>query len=198
MAVRLPNSYFFHIPKTGGTWVQASLENAVDGAVKIEAYFGEITRWDGIHVPTDRLNTFSKPSFVFVRHPLDWYKSIWRYHNTGKRWSVTHATDDKFDQVCPHREFSIFIDKVIEFFPDGYYSHIAKPFVETADYVGKTENLYFDLLDFLDDIGEDYDEDKILSQHINVSDHDLEAEYTDKQRDAILDMESWIIEGFYE
>lgn len=197
MAVITDKSIFFHIPKTGGTWVTRVLLDSIPSARKLEYYAGERVRWDGQHVPTNRINSRGRKTFCFVRHPLEWYKSLWRYHNTDGDWEVSETAQDPLDLLCPHKEFNIFIDKVIETFPNGYLHWIVEPFIAGVDYIGRQERLVFDLMDILDSIGEDYSTYPFLSEHINRSDP-KECEYTEDQRIKIIEMERPLIERFYD
>src|SRR5204862_6827437 len=70
MAVRLPNSIYVHLMKTGGWSVRDALS-------QMRLNLGEIGR---DHDPACLLpqSESKRPFiFVFVRHPLAWYRSYW-------------------------------------------------------------------------------------------------------------------------
>ena len=94
-------------------------------------------------------------------------------------------------------DFNVFIDNVIREYPNGYYSNIAREFLDGADYVGKQENLADDLRRFLDDIGEEYDARLIDLTPVNESSEKVQCEYTPEQEAKILEIESYLIERYY-
>src|SRR5271155_5433393 len=80
MAVRLPNSIFIHLMKTGGWTVISALDHA-------KLHRGTIGR---DHDPACLLPLPTHPRpfvFVFVRHPLTWYRSYWAYRMQAA-WQV--------------------------------------------------------------------------------------------------------------
>lgn len=195
MAVTTPKTIFYHMPKTGGTWVQHSLLEAVEGAKKLGADVGWRANETGIHISPRYLknNLFS---FTFVRHPLDWYMSYFRFKNTPEPWTKYPDNGNILSKHCAADDPNEFIDNVRRELPYGYYTALVKQF-EDVDYVGRQENLYFDLLDALDQAEQEYDESKILNQHINVS-YKRGEEFTKKNREWIEEVESYVIQKYYE
>lgn len=204
MGVCLPNSVFFHIPKTGGSWVQRSLENTFGKkAEKLNANVGWHDDINGIHIPKSKLKT-NKFSFTFVRHPLSWYKSYWKFNYDRFGEFPEKSGNIKWDSpinilvdYCGSTDFNQFIDNVICAFPDGYYHKVVRE-NEGVDFVGRQENLYFDLCDALDMAGEDYVDKCFLSQHVNVSIKALDTDYTKRQRDFIVNKERYVLEKYYD
>jgi len=161
---------FLHIPKTGGVWVVTALRAAgiakkrrghehatfdraeiedltLDGSLpmRMAVIWARVLR---------KYHLLGKPrrSFCFVRHPLRWYESYWRYQmdqgnlpwgyeNTACYWHPASALNGTMSQ-----DFNEFVSNVISkapgFFTSLYFAY-AKPWVE---YVGKTESLVDDLL----------------------------------------------------
>src|SRR5439155_11120636 len=71
MAIVLPQATFLHIPKCGGTWVVRAMAAAGLPMQVIPAGCQHaIAATEGRFV------------FTFVRHPLTWYASFWKY-----RWN---------------------------------------------------------------------------------------------------------------
>src|SRR5262245_16462215 len=69
------NALFLHIPKTGGTWVEEVLKEC--GILAEQAAVTDAVTWRhplrGHH-----LHDYSFV-FAFVRHPLSWYESWWKF-----------------------------------------------------------------------------------------------------------------------
>ena len=197
MGVILPNSVFFHIPKTGGTWVDASLEKAFpDSYIKMNLDFGFPADITGIHIPRSKVK-LNKFSFAFVRHPLSWYKSYFRFKQlAGKKWTTYKDDGNKLSKDCAADGFGEFMDNVMEYFPEGYYHTVVRE-NEGVDYVGRQEYLYFDLCTALEMAEEEFDPANFLRQHINVSNRAVITEYSKEHRDFVLDKECYVIERYY-
>ncbi|PIR53287.1 hypothetical protein COU76_01935, partial [Candidatus Peregrinibacteria bacterium CG10_big_fil_rev_8_21_14_0_10_49_10] len=73
MALILPRSAFFHIMKTGGTWVRSVCEKQ---RLSIEEV-GD-THKAYCELPDTELVS-SRFTFAFVRHPCSWYQSFWSW-----------------------------------------------------------------------------------------------------------------------
>jgi len=198
MVVILPKSVFFHVPKAGGTWVTQVLLEGVKGAYKIEPDIKAKDDFNGIHLPTNRMSWKGKSKFIFIRHPLSWYQSIWKYHNTHQeRWFPDPENKNDFYKYCPGTNFALFMDKVMKYFPTGYYNQVLDAFLDGADIVGKQENLKNDLENILKKIGEDVEPLALDIPATNVS-KDLFCDYTKVHKDFVLKVESSIIERYYE
>jgi hypothetical protein len=183
---------FLHIPKTGGTWVTRVLTD--QGLVRRP--FGDIHA-DMVRVlcplpfmPAGRtpLRTAAKKilllpyrrrieqtdfRFCFVRHPLQWYESYWRYqvggwggHGAWKNWGderdptqgwhwlvpLNHVTDD---------DFNGFIRRAVARRP-GYVTELYGWYTQGGiGFVGKQENLVTDLIRVLKVLNVNFDEDRI-------------------------------------
>ena len=156
---------FLHIPKTGGNWVTTALKEA-----------GLVYRDFGYHKHLDWYRSSECPSFqpfwrrflpsslwcdmrsvftfCFVRHPLSWYESWWRYMSQTKvNWK--HFVDNK-NHLYWHPNaylnglgdcnFSNFVRNVQAKRP-GYVSEMFSWYVHPSiGMVGKQENLRQDLV----------------------------------------------------
>lgn len=153
MSLHLINSksIFFHIPKTGGTWIHRALENAgVETSHFTPKGFPHSTRHDE--------NTDGYYTFAFVREPISWYKSYWKYRmNTG--WEPSWW----LDKHCKANNFSVFMRNVIRkqrpHVTELYARHLGIP--SKLNFVGKQENIVEDLVHVLNEVGEKFDEEKL-------------------------------------
>ena len=69
------NALFVHIPKTGGVWVEEALP-ACGIATACPLTTGGVS-WRH-PLPADIRGSFDF-TFTFVRHPISWYESWWRF-----------------------------------------------------------------------------------------------------------------------
>jgi len=176
-------SIFLHVPKTGGNWVTTIL----DKCNLIADHIGEHK-----HVDVDRVllllannnkNSFrsrfkqrfgfsakDKPfMFCFVRHPLSWYESWFKYMSQTNRNWCDWGDEKSMDSWHPNSilngmgspDFNQFVRNVNKKRP-GYvteqYGWYTKPHV---DFVGKQETLKEDLIRVLKTLELDFDEDLI-------------------------------------
>lgn len=170
MTVRLRNgAIFLHVPKTGGTWV----EHVLAGLDLVAARFGhEHADFDRVLnrqrlLPAGRLCGAllqrrlaqalgrrpppEPPKFCFVRHPLRWYESWWRYMQ-GRGWnhwgqvnSPAHWHPNSALNGLGSDDFNRFVMNVIRHRP-GYVSELYYAYTKPGiDYIGRTESLSRDL-----------------------------------------------------
>jgi hypothetical protein len=198
MGAFLDNSTFYHIPRTGGTWVE---EVVSSGAVSSDVALMDkyVKGFDALinrkHIPP----TVIKPnnfSFSFVRHPLDWYKSIWKYKTkrNDRKWS--HWNYSELSAKCGRDDFGEFIDMVIKTFSDGFYNKIISKF-SSVDFMGRQENLVDDLITALTIAKETFDEKSIRNCGKRNRSRYIDLNYTMKQKEKLLKMEKSIIDTYY-
>lgn len=175
MAIKLKDgSEFIHIPKTGGSWVSQVLHT--NGLV-VE-YLGhkhasyDLNLFHGRLAPRHVLATYArtlwrravsrrtgKPvleppvfRFAFVRHPLAWYESHWKFmQGLGwNDWGVINSRE--YWHPCSalnglgSDDFNQFIRNVVRTRP-GYVSELFFAFTKLGiNAIGKNENLKNDFL----------------------------------------------------
>jgi len=189
MAYQLINgAEFLHIPKTGGSWVRAFLtDNQLlahkRGHAHTDYDYNLLHDWLAFsgkghlkkalsrarerfltshqNAPTNRTDQ-QVFRFCFVRHPLKWYESWWKFNmqkewkewgrqNSAKFWHVNSILNGLGDA-----DFNQFVRNVIQARP-GYVSELYFAFTKPGiSFIGRTENLRDDLKYVLDTLGLPY------------------------------------------
>ena len=154
MAAQLSNSVFYHVPKTGGSWVRSALNRANIPRYEIGP---DRTNPHGIPSEVEELYESARTmySFCFVRHPFDWYKSFFCFRSLNG-WKPGHEKIDDYET----KDFGEFIVNCTSKSP-GWLTERLRPYVDGVDFVGKQENLCEDLITALNTAGEFFDEEDI-------------------------------------
>ena len=188
MALLLPRSIYFHIPKTAGNWVVKAIGNAGIVARKIgdPKLMAHDLPWQ---FPDD-----GRTRFAFVRHPVNWYASFWGYR-MGEGW----RKDTLLDIKCKSMNFNDFMEKVFKYCPSHvsqmYELWFGSPKHPTIRVYGKQENLVDDLVKILKNCGEIFNEDLLReTPPENVSEE--KPEISDELKKRIIASEKRAIERF--
>jgi hypothetical protein len=190
MTVLLERARFLHVPKTGGTWVREALLAGCANAQPVDIDGSTPARW--FETPGEDLFTFA-----FVRHPLAWWSSFWRFHKgPARRYVVSHAVC----QRCWSEDFDKFIANVVREMP-GHYGNLIETYVgppgSTLDFAGRQEHLVDDLLFALEIAGEAHDPAKIRAvAAANVGDPSLSGDCSRAHRAALLASEAPMMKRF--
>ena len=194
-------SLFLHIPKTGGTWIEEALKAA---AVEVENP-GAIAEVTWRHSLLSHYRQSYGFSFTFVRHPLDWYESWWKFQSSGS-WpehepGVWHP--QRVLGRCASNTFSEFINRCIEHEPAYvtrmYEWYIGPPGFELVDFVGRYEHLADDLVRVLRLAAEEFDEEALRRQppaNVSITRYGAPA-WEDEQKARILALEAPTINRFW-
>lgn len=166
MAIVLPKSIFLHIPKTGGEWVRKVLWDNHLEAVPLDPGRQK-------HAPLqwfeERGNFNRVCRFAFVRDPLAWYWSFFRYQ-TARDWREIPevALSD-----CRAPDFGRFLNNVFSRRKPNWLSRLYENYIGhpswAIEFVGRTERLADHLGYILTRIGERYDPDTLRSPPLNAA-----------------------------
>ncbi|MDH3648120.1 MAG: sulfotransferase family protein [Saprospiraceae bacterium] len=204
---------FLHVPKTGGSWVTKVLEEQglvkrrichihadLDRIYRYK-YLGKILRSELSQVvkpyfstswkialkkqyPTGTKLTSELPFiFCFVRNPIDWYLSFYRYmvlEGWPRLGDSRHPTDwhpcSDLNEL-PNETFDLFIDSLQQIYPGFLTSMYSKYTDPRISFVGKQETLVDDLITVLRHLNLTFDEDQIRTTRVvNQSNRILPAE----------------------
>jgi hypothetical protein len=149
---------FIHVPKTGGMWVTEALQEA---GVEVEEEIGATPE----HPLLSELERRGRFTFAFVREPLSWYASIWKFRNyfhLHKGPAEGQLPYDRFIEL----DFPEFIDSVAKQLPgflSNHYEQFVGPRDQEIDFVGRYESLEDDVISALRAAGQDFDEDALRS-----------------------------------
>jgi hypothetical protein len=195
----LPKSIFFHIPKTGGSYVTNALKRAFTKSYKgVGSEKKHSLNLRREHTPPSGVDKDLKNGrflFAFVRDPKTWYQSMWAYRSYGGWDNPLFVLDTE----CKADTFDEFVNKVLERFPDGVMSRMVKEFEEEMDFIGRQEHLTKDLIKALHLAGEDFEEHLILSTSPT---NKMRPEYKDKIKygwgtlKKLRKAEGWMYETF--
>lgn len=200
MALLLKNgAVFLHVPKTGGNWITsvlfdldlvekrvshkhadvdhffASVEPQGFASVEPKGQKSSLKRTMERLLPSRKSRPFV---FCFVRNPLVWYESWFKYMTQPRRqwmdWGDEHDPYNWHPNAMLNglgdRDFNQFVRNVIRKRP-GYvtelYGWYARP---DTNFVGKQENLADDFVRVLDIMNVKFDEDYVRNyERVGVS-----------------------------
>lgn len=179
---------FLHIPKTGGDWVTQVLteQNLIHSTFgEKHADLDRVMFRDGFEYARPRLKTVLQHwwrqkvakkeladefLFCFVRNPLKWWESWFRYCKglNWKQWGTAGGKHDWHPNAIlngtGHAEFNPFLRNVIARRP-GYASELFFSYTRPGiRFIGRQENLADDLIAVLRQLNENFDEDYIRSR----------------------------------
>lgn len=199
MAVRLPNSIYIHLMKTGGWTVRNVLS-------ELRLNRGEVGRH---HDPVCLLPLPKKKRpfvFVFVRHPLSWYRSYWAFRMQAA-WQVHpkqpitgwQTFGSVLDHECRSNDFATWMENVLAHVPEGFLSRIYRIYTEGVDFVGKVESFEEDFCRALRLAGESFSPEiihRFPRRNVTNSRFTAAARWPKKLAAKIMQTESYALERF--
>lgn len=164
---------FLHTPKTGGLWITQAFEASGIQTLYITE-LPHISLFDfKVRYPEHREKFF----FSFVRHPIYWWQSYWRYKRT-----VGWDPDNDLDMAIRSDDFETFVENILLRFPGTcftYFQNFTGPLEQSVNFIGRYENLVDDFLSVVTRFHE-VDEPAVRSlMPINESDKKFSAEFRD-------------------
>jgi len=207
----LRTAVFVHIPKTGGQFIEQVVRR-LTGAGEV-SYPASADKMEARHPLPSALTNRYDFSFSFVRHPLTWYASLWRYNMawaSRKRRSAWKAWGDGWWHPwgilrdCEDHRFDRWVAKVLDNHP-AYYTRVCEWYIgpygwQGLDYVGRTETLTVDLTAILAErLG--YDPKHVIAAMREASGANRtkwpQPKWPNTLRDRVLSVESDVIERWY-
>lgn len=199
MPVLLNKGIFYHIPKTGGTFVTRLLKLVSANPSVYERPKKDILNLQNQHLTPDDLDESLKDkrfSFAFIREPISWYKSLF-YQQVYDGWTVPNYAVTE----CKSVDFEEFVYKCLELYPNGLASEVYRRFLgenaDKVDFVGRTERLRDDLCYALDKSKERYEVDTIYNMPLVNESKNKNITYLQPGlKKKIIDAESWFYDRF--
>jgi hypothetical protein len=182
MALKIEDkAVFYHIPKTAGNWVRSVIDKERMRTEEIGHKHSNYDRVDinksvqmsgrshlkqagkrlykKVFTSTGKKTSRKKKHifrFCFVRNPLDWYESWWRYQNykrDWKKWGKEKWHPNRALDGLGSKSFNEFIENVLNKRP-GYVTELFFSYVKPEiDFVGKKENIRNDLFYVFENAG---------------------------------------------
>ena len=195
MALALKDgTVFLHIPKTGGNWVREVLaeldlvdteiayKHAAAERVSIQPYFDKY--WEEKLAPTHITHSFDSypvyrppDMFAFVRNPISWYESWFKYQSDPERiwkhsgdrrglidWHVCKPINVVGDKIGKEGlKFNDFMRAVIKKCP-GFVTCMYHSYMALGSIIyGRQEKLSTDLVQILQMLRIDFDPEFVLN-----------------------------------
>lgn len=159
------DALFLHVPKTGGIWVQAALKAAgiatTWASVRLGVSTGHAPLWGYVH-------TYPF-AFGFVRHPLAWYSSYFRFQcaNGWPNWEAPSWHPQACLAPYASLTFAVFVQMVLAHEPSYvtrmYEWYFGPPGTMYIDAIGHQETLAQDLVAILTRLGYQGHEEPIMA-----------------------------------
>ncbi len=190
---------FLHIPKTGGNWVEAALRSLdLDG---FNLMLGLRERHNLFHH-----QLADAYSFCFVRHPVSWYESCFKFQ-TAQGWRK--ASDYNPDgwhpwgglDECRADDFGDFVANCARLQPGFvtrmYESYTGPDGAERVNAIGRQEHLAADLFEVLTTLGVDVALDDLQSLDPVLVSDSVETSWPADQLAVIRQLESPTIDRYH-
>lgn len=170
---------FLTIPRTGSMWRNNALRNA-----------GVVSPIPGHAIaPEAKILGFPGPYYVFCRHPMDWWKSVWGYCMLRK-WSYERV----FPISCKNEDFEIFILKVLTTYP-GWYSMWVRAYEYDATMYRMEDQLRV-IPDILHNHGIPFDYSKFLNTPI-CNQSPYTPTLTSRTESRVIQAEQYVMDKYY-
>lgn len=160
-AILKKGAVFLHVPKTGGNWVIKVL-----GKKNIKRMLKEKHADYNRFFFMEKQHARKKPFiFCFVRDPLTWYESWWKYMGMDERnfkgWGYKPFHPCAPLDGCGDPDFNRFIEKCMKKRP-GFVTELYSQFTKRANFIGKQETLLQDTLRLLRKLKIKHNDNRIM------------------------------------
>ena len=204
MAIHTDRVIFYHIPKTGGTWVKVAM---VNGGLPYwatrnitEPHPFNLKRAHATPDVVRERDRAGKFSITFVRRPVAWYTSYWAFRSRkGARRDEHFPADglwsDDFDQ---------FVNNLLDAYPAGFVTTLYQYYTgqdgAKVDFIGRQEHPADDLVRALTLAGETFDETLLRAtdrRNQSPGKWKRKCVLSEQTRARVADAERWIERTFY-
>lgn len=174
---------FYHVPKCGGNYIRTVIKEISNNVRDVQGYHS---------TPLDRPRRRHKfeNSFCVVRHPLEWYKSFFRYRIQTKWRLHKRYGPHPVDIHCFASTFEEFIQKVLVYHPFGMVTDLYLNYIPFCKFVLKQENLTNQLEDLLKRWGYDFPN---IKKRIHVTPKNIDTSLSEATTKKIINAEYKII-----
>jgi hypothetical protein len=135
------------------------------------------------------INIKNIQSFCIVRHPLDWYKSLYRWYHQ-RNWPQKKFSKSDFSHTCCAKTFTEYIQNSMEHFQYGYATAYFSRYFPFTTHVLHTRNLTHQLGQLLKKWNYSTSINKIKE---NISDKKIDTSLPQELYDKVIKKESGII-----
>lgn len=124
MAIIFKRFRLLHFPRTGGKWRRKICrEHGIPHAL-----------WNPKHSTPNETGAIELPTAVFIREPIDWYRSYFSYKMTVGFWGSKSEPLKDFDREVNSDTFEGFLKRVLER-KRGFFSEFIGEFLEGSQII---------------------------------------------------------------
>ena len=185
MALSFDDKIFFHISRTGGNYARKIIRDTAR-STPIEIGHQHYAPMDIYPEAKDA------ESFCIVRHPLEWYRSNYRFYSHTK-WrsnNKTSASKSDINTICRADTFEKYIQNVLGYYKYGFVTAFFSRFIPFVDHILYTKNLTNELQNLLNSWGY---RQKIDGMKTNKSRKEIPVELSSETREKLFQRENGII-----
>ena len=194
------NALFLHIPKTGGLFVEAALKAA---GIRMDPWPRVRDRMSARHAPVWAHLRDYDFVFAFVRHPLAWFESWWRFQQAKnwQQWEPGYWHPQRCLEPFARLPFPEYVEQILKHQP-GYVTRLYEwmmgpPDAGLVQFVGHQESLVDDLCHVLRKLGYKVNEERIRSCPPTNVGRSSVSSWSDSVRQGVLAAEAALIEQYY-
>ncbi len=206
------DAIFIHIPRTGGTWFKETCKKlgfkyALNSHTTSQRLSGYHSRFKHSPLCQYKPEFLAKIrfSFTFIRHPLDYYASVWKWMMSEpleylEKWGRAFPWNIPFNQF--DRRFNFWVNNMLDHEPCWvtrlYETYCGPRGLKYLSHVGKTEDLFHSLSTIFKKVGFDHDRSLLrdLCEH-KVNDRKANVDWDRGLKRAVLNAERVIIQRYY-